>query len=179
MQISAVEAIPVAVPKDRPSSSSLGTFESAKAGILRVRTDQGILHRRLEELCRFGYHTNPVRAAFDMAFYDILGKALGTPVYALLGGKARDRIELSMSVHMAPFAEMLAQTAQFIEAGYRTVKVKVGVDPRADLEIVRGIRNRFGEDLQIRVDANMGWRSPKEALDMIRRLNEYRILSVE
>ena len=101
------------------------------------------------------------RPAFDMALYDILRKALGTPVYALLDSKARDRIELSMSVHMAPFAEMVAQTAQFIEAGYRTVKVKVGVDPRADLEIVRGIRNRFGEDLQIRVDANMGWRSPK------------------
>ena len=218
MRISAVEAIPVVVPRDRPSSSSLGTFESAKAGILRVRTDQGIegigevamlwhgggsslchdintrlasafvgddpsnivrLHRRLEELCQFGYHTNPVRAAFDMAFYDILGKALGAPVYALLGGKARDRIELSMSVHMAPFEEMLAQTAQFIEAGYGTVKVKVGIDPQADIEIVRGIRNRFGEDLQIRVDANMGWRSPKEALNVIRRLNEYRILSVE
>jgi len=77
---------------------------------------------------------------------------------------------------MAPFEEMLAQTAQFIEAGYGTVKVKVGIDPQADIEIVRGIRNRFGEDLQIRVDANMGWRSPKEALNVIRRLNEYRIL---
>jgi L-alanine-DL-glutamate epimerase-like enolase superfamily enzyme len=42
MQIAAVEAIPVVVPKDRPSSSSLGTFDSAKAGILRVQTDEGI-----------------------------------------------------------------------------------------------------------------------------------------
>jgi muconate cycloisomerase len=218
MRVSAVEAIPVVVRKDRPFSSSLGTFDAAKAGILRVQTDEGVegvgeiamlwhgggsalchdvnarmasalvgedplnivhLHCRLEELCQFGYHTNPVRAAFDMAFYDILGKALETPVYSLLGGKARDRIELSMSVHMAPHDEMLAQTAEFLKAGFHTIKVKVGVDRDADLKIVRDIRDRFGEGLNIRADANMGWHDPKEALDMIRRLNESRILSVE
>ena len=218
MRVSAVEAIPVVVATDRPFSSSLGTFDAAKAGIVRVRTDEGIegvgeiamlwygggsalchdvntrlgpalvgqdplnivrLHSRLEELCQFGYHTNPVRAAFDMAFYDILGKTLRTPVYSLIGGKARERIDLSMSVHMAPYDEMLAQTAQFLEAGFRTVKVKVGIDRDADLKIVRGIRDRFGDALNIRVDANMGWQGPKEALDMIRRLDESRILSVE
>jgi L-alanine-DL-glutamate epimerase-like enolase superfamily enzyme len=218
MRVSAVEAIPVEVPKEHAFTSSLGTYQSAKSGILRVRTDSGIegigeidliwhgegaalchdvntrlapalvgedptsiarLHERLERLCQFGYHTLPIRAAFDMAFYDVLGKALGTPVYTLLGGKVRDRIELSMSIHMAPYEKMLEQVAAFVDAGFRTVKVKVGVDRTADLQVVRGIRTTFGDGLQIRVDANMGWQSPKEALDMIRRLNDYRILSVE
>ena len=44
---------------------------------------------------------------------------------------------------------------------------------------MRGIRTAFGESLRIRVDANMRWRSSKEALETIRRLNEHRILSVE
>jgi len=114
-----------------------------------------------------------------MACYDISGKAAGVPVYLLLGGKARDRIELSVSIHMAAYDEMLAQTARMVDAGSRTVKVKVGIDSQADLAVVRGIRTAFAESLRIRVDANMGWRSPKEALEMIRRLNEHRILSVE
>jgi L-alanine-DL-glutamate epimerase-like enolase superfamily enzyme len=218
MRISSVKAIPVSVPKPRPSTSALGTFHASSAGILRVQTDEGVqgvgeiamiwhgggaalchdvntrlapalvgedprhvvrLHERLEQLCQFGYHTNPVRAAFDMACYDILGKTLGAPVYLLLGGKARHRIQLSISIHMAPHEEMLAQTAQVVSAGFRTVKVKVGIDRGADLAVVRDIRTTFGEGLDIRIDANMGWRSPKEALEMVRRLNEYRILSVE
>ncbi len=138
-----------------------------------------LVHERLAALCQFGYHTNAVRAAFDMALYDIVGRKLGAPVYTLLGGKARDRIELSMSVHMAPYGEMIAQTRAFVENGFRTVKVKVGVDQDADVKIVSGIRQTFGDTLKIRVDANMGWRTPKEALEMIRRLNEFRILSVE
>jgi muconate cycloisomerase len=138
MRISAIEAISIEVPKTRPFSSSLGTFTSAKSGILRVQTDEGIegvgeidilwhgggaalcsdvnerlgpyfvgvdpieiarAHQRLADLCQFGYHTNTVRAAFDMALYDIVGKKLGVPAYVLLGGKVRDKIELSMSVH--------------------------------------------------------------------------------
>jgi L-alanine-DL-glutamate epimerase-like enolase superfamily enzyme len=218
MRITSIEAIPVAVPKPRPSTSALGTFEATSAGIVRVRTDEGLegageiamiwhggggalchdanarlgpalvgedpraivrLHQRLEQLCQFGRHTNPVRAAIDMALYDIAGKALGAPVYQLLGGKARDRIELSVSIHMGSYGEMLRDAARAVEAGFRTVKVKVGVDSAADVAAVRAIRTTFGDGLQIRVDANMGWRSPKEALDMIRRLNEWRILSVE
>src|SRR5579864_181607 len=218
MRIASIDAIPVSVPKPRPSTSALGTFETTSAGIVRVRTDEGVegvgeiamiwhgggaalchdvnarlgpalagedprqivhLHERLEQLCQFGYHTNPVRAAIDMALYDIAGKAAGVPVYLLLGGKARDRIELSVSIHMAAYDEMLAQAARMADAGFRTVKVKVGIDSQADLAVVRGIRTAFGERLRIRVDANMGWRSPKEALEMIRRLNEHRILSVE
>lgn len=218
MRISAVEAIPVEVPKTRPFSSSLGTFTAAKSGIVRVQTDDGIegigeidilwhgggaalchdvnqrvgpalvgedptqivqVHKRLDELCQFGYHTNSVRAAFDMALYDVVGKKLSVPVYVLLGGKARERIELSMSVHMARYEEMIEQTGAFVANGFRTVKVKVGVDRDADLKVVKGIRETFGETLQIRVDANMGWQTPKQALEMIRLLNEYRILSVE
>ena len=114
-----------------------------------------------------------------MACYDIVGKSVGLPVYALIGGKARERIELSMSVSMGPHEQMLEQAAQYVAAGFRTVKVKIGMDRDADLRAVGGIRTKFGDKLQIRVDANMGWQTAKEALDMIRRLNEYQILSVE
>lgn len=42
MRIASIDAIPVSVPKPRPSTSALGTFETTSAGIVRVRTDGGI-----------------------------------------------------------------------------------------------------------------------------------------
>lgn len=138
-----------------------------------------LLHNRLEQLCEFGYHTNAIRAAFDMAFYDILGKSARLPVYALLGGKVRDRIDLSMSISMGSDSDMLEQADAYVTAGFRTLKVKVGRDREADVRAVGAIRKKFGDALQIRIDANMGWESAKEALEMIRRLNEFRLLSAE
>jgi L-alanine-DL-glutamate epimerase-like enolase superfamily enzyme len=218
MRITEIEAVPVEVPKVRPFVSALGTFASARSGIVRIQTDEGIegvgeidllwhgggaqlcadvttwigpsligqnpmdivnIHHCLSSLLQFGYHTQTVRAAIDMACYDITGKKLGVPVYTLLGGRARDRIELSMSIHMASLDEMVNQARRFIEDGFRTVKIKVGVDRESDIAVVREIRRSLGEAVQIRLDANMGWSSPKEALEMIRRLSEFRILSVE
>jgi L-alanine-DL-glutamate epimerase-like enolase superfamily enzyme len=136
------------------------------------------LHDRMGRVLQFGQHTLTARAGIDMALYDIAGKALGTPVYNLLGGRYRDRIELSMSVHMDEVPVMVDHARAYAERGFRTVKVKVGIDPVHDLAVVGAIREAL-PDIGIRVDANMGWAHPKEALRLIRRLSAFEILSVE
>lgn len=218
MRITAVLAVPVAVPKPKPTRSSLGRFASSEAGIVRVLTDDGVegvgeisliwhgggarlcrdvaerlgpalvgedprrlvhLDQRLADLCQFGYHTLTVRAGLEMALHDLVGKRGGVPVYQLLGGKTRPAIDLSMSVHMDTPEAMLAEAVGYWESGFRTVKVKVGVDAEQDVRIVRDIRQALGNEVQIRIDANMGWRTAKEALAAIHRMQEFGILSVE
>lgn len=136
------------------------------------------VHDRMDRLLQFGHHTLTARAAIDMALYDIAGKALSTPVYNLLGGRYRDTVELSMSIHMDEIPVMVEHARAYAERGFRTVKVKVGIDPAHDVAVVGAIREALPE-IGIRVDANMGWTHPKEALRMIRRLAAYEILSVE
>lgn len=136
------------------------------------------IHARMERLLQFGQHSLPARAGIDMALYDIAGKFLNTPVYNLLGGKFRDRIDLSMSIHMDEIPVMVDHARTYAGRGFRTVKVKVGIDPAHDVAVVRAIREALPE-MQIRVDANMGWQSAKEALRIIDRLSSYDILSVE
>lgn len=119
------------------------------------------------------------KAGLEMALYDIVGKALHTPVYNLLGGRVRDRIPLSFSIPFGEPAEMSRFAAEFIQQGYRTVKVKVGQDPRRDLETVRCVREAIGPDIQMRVDANMAWRTPKEAIGMILAMEAYRPQLIE
>ena len=119
------------------------------------------------------------KAGLEMACYDVVGKALGTPVYNLLGGLVRDRVPLSFSIPFGEPGEMARFAAELAGQGYRTVKVKVGVDARRDVEAVRRVREAVGPDVRVRVDANMAWRTPKEAVGMIADMEPYRPELVE
>jgi len=113
------------------------------------------------------------KAGIEMALWDIKGKALDTPVYNLLGGKVRERIPLSYSI---PFGEpdAMADFAQEkVKLGHRTIKVKVGSEDSArDIAAVKAVRKAIGPDIKLRVDGNMGWRTPKQAARIIRQMEE-------
>lgn len=138
----------------------------------------GIL-ARMDKAIQFSRASNTAKAAIEMALFDIIGKALNAPVYNLLGGKARERVPLSMSVFMDRTEAMVAQALDYVARGFKTVKIKIGMNPAGDLEALREIRAAVGPDIRIRVDANMGWRSPKEAIALIRKMEPYGVHSVE
>ncbi len=120
-----------------------------------------------------------LKAGIEMAMYDLVGKNKNMPVYQLLGGKRRERIALSHSISMGTVEERVAQVEAHVKAGFRTVKVKVGLDFEGDIEAVRAIRARFGPQLGIRVDANMGWRDEKTLLRVADQLAALGVLSIE
>ncbi|MFH1569219.1 MAG: enolase C-terminal domain-like protein [Gemmatimonadota bacterium] len=120
----------------------------------------------------------PAKAGVEMALLDLVGKAYGAPVYDLLGGRVRDRVLLSRSLSMGPTEEVVAQACQLAGEGYRTLKLKVGRDPAADRAHLEALRREL-PDLTLRVDANMGWSSPKEAVRCIRELEPFGLELVE
>jgi L-alanine-DL-glutamate epimerase-like enolase superfamily enzyme len=97
----------------------------------------------------------------------------------LLGGRVRERALLSKSIMMESIAGMVEQARGFVAQGFRGVKIKVGVDPEQDVAVVRAIREAVGSDVMIRLDANMGWTSPKAALAVIDRVLDLGIRAVE
>jgi len=102
---------------------------------------------------------NPfARAAIEMAMLDAWGKAEGKPVYQLLGGGVRDRaIPIRFSLAALSPEATAANARRRVEWGHRTIKVKVGRDPREDVERVRAVREAIGPDVLLTVDANGGW----------------------
>jgi L-alanine-DL-glutamate epimerase-like enolase superfamily enzyme len=118
------------------------------------------------------------RAGVEMALWDILGKAAGLPVYRLLGGPVREHVPTKFSVSgLTP--DKAAEVASWAVAqGFRTMKVKVGVDPESDVARVAAVREAIGPDVRLGVDANGGW-SPRVAIQTIRRLTEYGIYFAE
>lgn len=122
----------------------------------------------------------PAKAGIDMALHDLAARAAGVPVHALLGGRTRDEIVLSRSIHMGSPEEMAERAAAAVAAGFRCVKVKVGrADRSDDLAAVRAVRRAIGADALLRVDANMAWPTSSEAAKAIEALAEFDLHSVE
>nr|WP_221185450.1 enolase C-terminal domain-like protein [Flexivirga oryzae] len=123
---------------------------------------------------------NPTaKAAIDMAMWDALGKTLGLPVTELLGGFT-DRMRVS---HMLGFDEavaMVAEAEKMVDTyGIRTFKVKVGRRPvELDTAVVRALRERFGDGVELYVDGNRGW-TASESLRAMRSMADLDLLFAE
>ena len=117
----------------------------------------------------------PAKAAIDMALYDIVGKSLNVPVHVLLGGQVRPHIDLSFSIMFGASQEMAALAGELAADGFKTLKVKVGQGAQHDEDAVRAIRATVGDEVTIRVDANMAWKTPKQALETLRRIEPFGI----
>ncbi|MDB5344413.1 MAG: ykfB 2 [Schlesneria sp.] len=119
------------------------------------------------------------KAAIEMACWDIQGRALGKPVYELLGGACRPltiRSRFSLGAYEPERARRRA--AELVAAGFTTIKVKVGVDPVRDVERVRIVRETIGPDIALTIDANGGWDVPT-AIRCIRELADCQLTIVE
>jgi mannonate dehydratase len=66
-------------------------------------------------------------AAVDTALWDIKGKAVGLPVYQLLGGRSRDAVLVYGHANGGDHAEAVAAVGQYIDLGYKAIRVQSGV----------------------------------------------------
>tara|TARA_B100000315_G_scaffold258750_2_gene311979 strand:+ start:4934 stop:6088 length:1155 start_codon:yes stop_codon:yes gene_type:complete len=119
------------------------------------------------------------KAAIDMAIHDIVGKDLGVPVYQLLGGRYRSHIPLAHSIGLLETERAVEEAKVVVGEGIKTVKLKIGHDPQRDLDVVKGVREAIGEKIEITVDANEGYKSPKIAIRIIKQMERYGVSIAE
>jgi L-alanine-DL-glutamate epimerase-like enolase superfamily enzyme len=119
-------------------------------------------------------------APLDIAIWDIVAKAVGRPLYQLLGG-CRDRIPVygsGVNLHLEPDA-LLDQMQGYLDQGYRAVKMKVGRDEaEEDVERVAAVRKLIGPRVALMVDANLKW-TVAEALRRATRLEPFDLAWLE
>jgi muconate cycloisomerase len=110
------------------------------------------------------------KAAIDIAAYDLAGLQLGAPSYRLLGGAVRRHIAVTHSIGLIGFEEAEREVVQAAAEGIRTFKIKVGVDPDRDVEMVLRVRDTVGPKLALCIDANQGYATPADAIRTFRRM---------
>jgi len=138
--------------------------------------DVGVLHAHMDKVVKGHPYA---KAAVDIACHDLAGKALDVPVWKLLGGAHRDGIEVTHSLGIMEVDRCLDEAEQAVAEGARTIKCKTGLDPQRDVELVRRLRERVGDEVKIRVDGNEGYRTVAQAVETTRRQEEYGLLLCE
>jgi muconate cycloisomerase len=122
---------------------------------------------------------NPfTKAAVEMALWDVAGKALGVPIFQLLGGKVRDLIPTKMMIGAFDLPRVRLLAEQFLGWGVRCLKVKVGLDLAGDVARVHAVRDVAGPDVPITIDANCGWNVPTARL-ALQKLKRFELLLAE
>ena len=121
------------------------------------------------------YGNSGAKAAIDIALYDLVGRASGRPVHALLGTKERGRIAVLAVIGSPDAAADIGEAERCWAAGYRAFKIKVGLAAAAaDAErthaICRALKTK-AEPCLVCADANQGF-AVEAALDYARAVGD-------
>ncbi len=100
--------------------------------------------------------TPAARAAVDMALHDLLAQVLGVPLVDLLG-RAHHSLPTSITIGIKSVEETLDEAREYLQRGFKILKVKLGNSLDEDLERLSRLREVLGAQITIRVDPNQGY----------------------
>ena len=121
------------------------------------------------------YGNSSIKSAFDMALHDIAAQHSGVPLYRLLGGRLNRVLHTDMTVSIGDPQKMKADAIRFQQAGFPAIKVKLGESKEKDVERIRAIREGIGPDHPLLIDANQGWKTAEQAIEVLQALSPFRI----
>jgi L-alanine-DL-glutamate epimerase-like enolase superfamily enzyme len=121
------------------------------------------------------YGNSSIKSAFDIALHDIAAQHSGVPVYKFLGGEKNKVLETDYTISIGDPQKMKLDAIKIKEQGFPSVKVKLGETKEKDLERIKSIREGIGEQLPLRIDANQGWKTADNAIEILKALAPYKI----
>ena len=187
MKITEVRTYSPVYPVKDPFSNALRTTRERAFGIVEVVTDSGITgwgegatvptrkvldahvvgrnpfdYELIWEALHKGGADPAAISAVDIALWDIMGKALKQPIYQLMGGAFRTRVQayatgLFRRERSDMTAALVNDARGYIDEGFKAVKMKVGFGPDYDIKNVAAVRRAIGDQILFAVDANCGY----------------------
>ncbi len=119
-----------------------------------------------------------VRLGIEMAVLNLLAAAKNCPLYELFSGSHHKRVLIN-GLLTGRSEAIKAEAKQLVEAGYRTIKLKVGRKPvDSDIATVKDVREAIPDHVLLRLDANRAW-VISEAISFGKAIAEYKIDYIE
>ncbi|KAL4331543.1 hypothetical protein HN51_038321 [Arachis hypogaea] len=131
----------------------------------------------LEEIAAIlpGHEFASVRAGVEMAIIDAVANSIRVPLWRLFGG-ASNTITTDITIPIVSPTEAAKLASKYYKEGFKTLKLKVGKNLNADIEVLQAIRVSHPE-CQFILDANEGYNS-EEAVEVLEKLNEMGVTPV-
>ena len=131
------------------------------------------LFRRVHDYGRSGVFVSAI-SAIDIALWDIKGKYHKLPVSTLLGGSHREKIRpyatgLYFSDSKTLTDDLCNEAMEYVNEGFKSIKMKVGLNIKDDVTNVKAVRNAIGPDIELMIDSNHAY-SYDEALKLSKKL---------
>jgi D-galactarolactone cycloisomerase len=186
VRIAAIETTRYAFPLDPPFLAAWDPIprQRLEATLVGVRSDEGLTGYASGDdlpdaavLERFLVGVDPLRTEVvrqicetvdfhgsrpwtaEVAVWDLVGKALGEPLWRLLGGRSDRLLAYASSGEMVDADERADRVVALRDVGIRAVKLRFRLsDWRDDLAVVERVRDAVGSSVELMVDANQGWR---------------------
>lgn len=159
---------------------SKGTPESAVLKAAEFFVGRDVWSFNLQELpLETMWFSDPeIYAGYEMALFDLMGKALNVPAYRLFGGKYREQIPVSRcSGRMNP-DDAATLAVKLVEQGYSVLKMKATADDPV-LERLEAIQNAVGNKLHVVVDPNQRFYQPARLFTLVEQLAARGITNVQ
>ncbi|KAE9601052.1 hypothetical protein Lal_00024029 [Lupinus albus] len=116
-----------------------------------------------------GHQFASVRAGVEMAIIDAVANSIRVPLWRLFGG-ASNTITTDITIPIVSPSEAAELASKYYKEGFKTLKLKVGKNLNADIQMLQAIR-LANPECQFILDANEGYNS-EEAVDVLEKLHE-------
>ena len=131
--------------------------------------DRDVIWHKVYNLMRdHGQKGMPLQSlsGVDIALWDIAGKVAGLPLYKMIGGAHRDKIDVYGYGMMLRTESVDSLVARFTDEaaaikgmGFKATKMNVGLGPRDDVRLIEAVRRGVGDDYRFMIDANHAYLS--------------------
>jgi L-Ala-D/L-Glu epimerase len=149
-----------------PWVTSRGSLDSVELLLARLLGDDGV--SGAGEAPAIGINADAQReTALELARWDLAGRRKHQPVWKLLGARSPSRVDVNWAIARADRAGAAEEASAARSAGFRCVKVKVGIGD--DCGRLAAVRAAAGPEMAIRIDANGAWNA-SEAIASLRAL---------
>lgn len=173
------EAAPIADYFGETQETAVEVLRKYLAPIL-IGKDPLNIRERVSEMDRVIPRNPCAKASIDIALHDLKGKALGVPVWSLLGGRSQTKIPLTYVVGIDSVEKMIEKALNGQKAGFPTIKIKGGHNITQDLHHLKLLREAMGtEGSWLRLDANTGYNNSPETWRYADQLEELKVILFE